>query len=426
MTTSVRSRRRTRHALAAGLVLGMLVTAGCSTKAPSNDPAGSPHAGGVATGPGVTDTTIKLGVVTDQTSVFAGQAKSVGQGRELFWSEKNRQGGVCGRKVEFVVKNHGYNTQQAVSAYSQIKDEVLALQELLGSPMIAALLPSIKSDEMLSLVLSWSSTLLPNPYVVVPGSTYDVEMINGLQYLVDSGKLRRGDTVSHIYLEGDYGHNALEGSRAAARKLGLKLKEHTIKPTDTDLTAQITASRNSRAKAVLLSTTPAQTASAVSVAEASGFDATFMGSNPTFAPALLSGSAKNALQKNFLLVSSTAPFAAKADKPTAVREAYQKKFTDQPTSSVMLGYAQAEIMAGILQAACDKKDLTRPGLQNAMRGLSQVNTGGLIAPLDYSKAGAIPAREVYVLRPDAKTAGGLAVAQELSSSDLGKTYKPAK
>ncbi|WP_405927152.1 ABC transporter substrate-binding protein [Streptomyces sp. NBC_00035] len=425
MTTSVPSRRRVPHALAAGLVLGMIVTAGCSTKATGDD-AGSTQAGGVAAGPGVTDTTIKLGVLTDQTGAFAGLGKSVGQGRDLFWSEKNSQGGVCGRKVEFVVKNHGYNTQQAVSAYSQIKDEVLGVQELLGSPMIAALLPSIESDEMLSLVVSWSSTLLKNPNVVVPGSTYDVEMINGLQYLVDSGKLQRGDTISHIYLEGDYGQNALAGSRAAAEKLGLTLKEHSIKPTDSDLTAQVTASRNSSAKAVLLSTAPAQTASAVSVAEASGYDATFLGSNPTFTPTLLSGSAKTALQENFLLVGSTAPFASKAEKPTAVREAYETKYTEQPTSYVNLGYAQAEIMAGILEAACDKKDLTRSGLQTAMRGLSQVDTGGLIAPLDYSQAGAIPAREVYVLRPDGKAAGGLVIAQELSSCDLAKTYEPAE
>lgn len=425
MTTSAPSRRGIPHALAAGIVLGMIVTAGCSTKATTDD-AGTSESGGVATGPGVTDTKIKLGVVTDQTGAFAGLGKSVGQGRDLFWSEKNGQGGVCGRKVEFVVKNHGYNTQQAVSAYSQIKDEVLAVQELLGSPMIAALLPSIKSDEMLSLVVSWSSTLLENPYVVVPGSTYDVEMINGLQYLVDSGKLQRGDTISHIYLEGDYGQNALAGSRAAAEKLGLTLKEHSIKPTDTDLTAQVTASRNSGAKAVLLSTAPAQTASAVSVAEASGFDTTFLGSNPTFTPTLLSGSAKTALQDTFLLVSSTAPFASKAEKTTAVREAYEKKYTEQPTSYVNLGYAQAEIMAGILEAACDKKDLTRSGLQTAMRGLSQVDTGGLIAPLDYSEVGAIPAREVYVLRPDAKAVGGLGIVKELSSSDLAKTYEPAE
>ncbi|MGP3954064.1 ABC transporter substrate-binding protein [Streptomyces sp. 7N604] len=425
-SSSTRTRRRARTTLATCLLLGIAVTAGCSTKATTTQDGSGQGAGEIATGPGVTDKTVKLGVITDQTGVFAGLAKSVLQGRDLFWTEKNKEGGVCGRKVEFVVKDHGYHTQQAVSAYSQVKGEVLALQELLGSPMIAALLPTIKSDEMLSLAVSWSSGLLDNPYVVVAGTTYDVEMINGLQYLVDSRKLRRGETVSHIYLEGDYGQNALEGSRAAAKKLGLKLKEHKIKPTDTDLTAQVTSSRNAKAKAVLLTTTAAQTASAVSVAEASGFDATFLGSNPSFSPALLSGSAKKALHKRFLLVSSTAPFSSKADKPSTVRKAFTKKFSGQPTSYVMYGYAQSEIMAEILQEACDNKDLTRAGLLKAMRGLSDVDTDGLIAPLDYSKSGAIPARQVYILRPDAKVAGGLRIAQDLYSSELGDSYEPAK
>ncbi|NBM18568.1 ABC transporter substrate-binding protein [Streptomyces sp. GC420] len=418
-----RTGRGTRRTIAMSVLLGVLVTAGCSTKATEGDaPAGGSDK--LATGPGVTDKTIKLGVLTDQTGVFAGAAKAGNQGRELFWDEKNAEGGVCGRKVEFVVKDHGYQTQQAVSGYAQIKDEVLALDELLGSPMIAALLPTLESDEMLTLAVSWSSTLLDNPYVVISGTTYDIEMINGLQHLVDTKKLGRGDVVSHIYLEGDYGQNALEGSRAAAKKLGLKLKEHKIKPTDTDLTAQVTSSRNAKAKAVLLTTTGAQTASAVSVAEASGYGATFLGSNPSFSPALLSGSAKSALQKQLLFVSSVAPFSSEADRPAKVRKLFNKKFKGEAQSSyVMYGYAQGEIMARILETACENKDLTRKGLFTALKNLSRVDTGGLVAPLDFSNSGQIPARQTYVLKPDARTEGGTKVVKELFTSELGATYK---
>jgi hypothetical protein len=42
--------------------------------------------------------------------------------------------------------------------------------------------------------------------------------------------------------------------------------------------------RAAEAKFILMSTTPQQ---AASIAESQGFDATFMGSNPTFLPSLL-------------------------------------------------------------------------------------------------------------------------------------------
>jgi ABC-type branched-subunit amino acid transport system substrate-binding protein len=426
------SRPQTRRSMTATVVrvtaaaaMVAVVTAGCSTKSDSGTTEGG--SGKLATGQGVTDKSIKLGVLTDQTGVFAGAGKAIGQGRQLFWDAKNGQGGVCNRQVEFVVKDHGYNPQQAVAGYAQVKNEVLAIDELLGSPMIAALLPSLESDQMLTLAASFSSSLLANPYVVVSGTTYDVEMINGLQALVDSKKLAAGDTVSHIYLDGDYGLNALAGAKAAASQLGLKLVEHKIKPTDADLTAQVTASKNAGAKAVLLTTTGAQTGSAVSVAQGNGYDATFLGSNPAFSPTLLKGSAKSALETKLYVVSSIAPFSSDAAGPTQVRQSFTTKFPDQPQSTyVMYGYAQGEIMARILEAACQNNELTRPGLLNALKGLSNIDTQGLIAPLDYSKPGGIPGRQVYLMQPSATTPGGLKVVQSLFSSPIGDSYQPAK
>ncbi len=397
----------------------LLLSAACSVKSTN-------ASGGAATGTGVTATSIKLGVLTDRTGVFAGAGKGVEQGRDLFWRKKNSSGGVCGRQVEFVVKDHGYNAQQAVSAYAQLKGEVLALDELLGSPMIAALLPDLQSDEMLTFAVSFSSSLLANPYVVITGATYDIEMINGLHWLADQKKVARGDKVGHILLDGDYGANALAGSRAAAKDLGLTVVEHTIKPTDADLTAQVTALRNAGAKVVLLTTTPAQTASAVAVAEGSGYDATFLGSNPAFSPALLKSPARAALEKRLVIATSIAPFAADGVGPTEVRTGFNATFGSAPkTNWVMYGYAQGEIMAQILEAACKSGSLTRPDLLKAFQSLDNVDTRGLLPPLDFGKPGSIPARQVRIVVPDSGVDGGQRIAADLFAAESAETYEHA-
>lgn len=403
------------YKLAAALAATAMLVA-CSPKAATvNGP-------GNATGPGVTDQVIKLGVLSDRTGAFAGSAKSVEQGRQLFW---NDHGAVCGRRVEFVVKDHGYNAQNAVTAYTQLRGEVLALDELLGSPMIAALLPDIEADQMLTMAVSWSSSLLANPYVVLTGKTYDVEMINGIHWLTKYKQLAKGDRVGHIFLEGDYGENAAAGSRAAAGEYGFQLLEHKIKPTDTDLTGQLTALRGAGAKFVLLTTTPPQTASAVSVAEASGFDATFLASNPGHSPALLAGPARAALEKRLFVATSTAPFSSENAGPADVRTKFLAKHGDQQKSAyVMYGYAQGEIMAKILDAACKKGELTRAGLRAAFESLDDVRTNGLVAPLNYSKPGQIPAREVFLARPDAGADGGLAQLEGLFAAPLATSYQP--
>src|SRR5436190_11780430 len=390
---------RTTRLAAIGALVAALAVTGCATKKTSTE-AGA-GGGKLLTGPGVTDTTIKLGVLTDRTGPYAGLGKAVEQGRTLYWDTKNAAGGVCGRKVEFVLKDHGYNPQNAVTAYAAVKDDVLAMHELLGSPEIAALLDSIKSDQMLTGALSWSSNLLTNQYVVIAGTTYDVEMINSVDYLVKNKGLVKGDKIGHIFHEGDYGENGDAGAIAAAKEYGLELLPYKIKPTDADLTAQVTALKAAGAKAVLLTVAPAQTASAVGVAAASGYAVPFVANAPSFSTALLTSPAKAALEKQLLVATSIAPFNSTASGPTQVRTSFLAKYPDATKLQYALfGYAQAQIMGRILDNACKNNDLSRAGLLKSFQSLKDVSTDGLLAPLDYSKPGQIPARQTYILRPD--------------------------
>jgi ABC-type branched-subunit amino acid transport system substrate-binding protein len=274
------------------------------------------------------------------------------------------------------------------------------------------------------MAVSFSSSLLDNPYVVVTGATYDIEMINAVQWLFDNGQVAEGDTVGHVYLEGDYGENALAGTHFAAEQLGVTIAEQKVQPTDEDLTAQVTALEQAGATVVLLTTTPPQAASAVAIAQANGLDMTFVGSNPTFSPALLASPAAAALQESYLMVSSIAPYASEAAGPTSVRDAFGASFADQtPTHFVLYGYAQGELMAQILETACANGTLTRDGLLAAFQSLSDVDTKGLVAPMDFSSPGEPSAREVLILKPDANVEGGLTVVEDLFASPLAADFR---
>jgi ABC-type branched-subunit amino acid transport system substrate-binding protein len=405
----------------------VIAAAACSTK--DDEPsatAGDGDAGAATleTGPGVTDDTITLGVLTDQSGPFAGASKGIAQGRQLFWDARNADGGVCDRTVEFTVSDHAYNAQNATTLYADMQPDVLAFDELLGSPMIDALRSTIDQDGVLTMAVSFSSSVLDSPSMVVTGATYDIEMINALQWLMDQGRIAEGDTVGHIYLEGDYGENALAGARYAADELGVEIAAQKVQPTDADLSAAVTALEDAGAGVVLLTTTPPQAASAVAVAQANGFDMSFVGSNPTFSPALLASPAAGALQASYLMVSSIAPYASDAAGPADVRSAFAAEFAGEtPTHFVLYGYAQGELMAQILETACENGALTRPGLLEAFQSLDDVDTAGLVAPMDFSDPGQPPAREVHILKPDASVDGGLTEVQGLFASPLAAEFQ---
>ena len=413
--------------LAAGWLAVAFLLAGlvaCGSKGTESSSGGGE--GNVKAGPGVTATTIKLGALTDLSGVFAPLAQPLTQANQLYWKDRNAQGGVCGRKVELEIKDHGYDPQKAVVQYRDFSAGIDGLQQLLGSPITAALLPTLKQDSMISLLSAWPSSLLTNDNIIIVGTTYDVEMINVLDYLKKKGMIKSGDTIGHLYFEGEYGENGLKGSKYFASKNGMKVVEQKIKATDEDMSGQVAAFKRAGVKAIAVTTAPTQLASVAGIAASQGMKVPIVGNNPTYDPALLKSPAAEAVKANTYISGSIAPWTL--DKPEVqsvsqkFRAAYPKS---DPKASVQFGWAQAAVMYQILNKACENKDLTRAGLIKAAHQLSGVDTGGLIAgSLDYTKVGQPATRAVYIARP-ADVTGGLKALPGTFESETAKSYDVA-
>src|SRR5213075_560140 len=222
---------RVLRVFAVAVILALAVAA-CGSKGSSSSGGSSGGGGGsVKTGPGVTDKTISLGVLTDLSGVFAPLACPLTKANQMYWDQQNGKGGVCGRTVKLIVKDHGYDPQKAVFQYRDLAPKVAGLQQLLGSPITAALLPTLKSDRMVSLLSAWPSSLLGNDFVIEIGAPYDIELINALDYLKSKGKIKSGGKIGHVYYEGEYGENGLKGSKYFASKNGMTVVEQKIQPT---------------------------------------------------------------------------------------------------------------------------------------------------------------------------------------------------
>ncbi|MEV7996614.1 ABC transporter substrate-binding protein [Streptomyces sp. NPDC086077] len=401
----------TRILLASALSALLLATTGCSSKA-DGDNAGGDGADGVKSGPGVTDKTVRLGALTDLTGPYATLGKSIVQAQQMWADETNADGGICGRKVEIVVEDHGYDVQKAVTAYADISADVVALPQVIGSPVVAALIDDIEQDHMLTFPQAWAASLLGKDSVQVLGTTYDVDMIAAVDFLTRTKGLKKGDKIGHVYFEGDYGANALEGSTWAAERAGLTVTGQKIKATDTDLTAQVSALRAAGVKAVLVSAGPAQTASLAGVAASRGLRVPIVSSAPGFAPQLMKTPAAKALEA-MLHVVSAAP-AVSSDLPgvKSMVAAYEKKYPGSLVDSgVLSGYNAAQLMGADLKKACEAGSLAREDVVKAHRSQKNVDTG-LGTPQNFSDVNAPASLSTYVLRPDAKALGALVIAEE--------------
>ncbi len=386
---------------------------------------GGETSGGVKGGPGVTAKTITLGVQTDLSGVFAALGAVITQSNRLYWKDQNAKGGICGRQVKLIVKDHGYDPQTAVTQYRDIAPNVAALLQVIGSPISAALLPSWKRDNMLALLAAWPPTLLGEKPVGIIGASYDVEAINGIDWMMKNKGLKKGDKIGDLYFEGDYGEGGLVGVKYAAQKAGLQVVEQKIKATDTDMSGQVAAFKRAGVKAMWMTVGPKQLASAAGVAKASGLDVPIGGNGPVFSPTLLGTAVGPTLEKNLTVFGSTAPISY--DKPAIKKAAAQYTAAypkGTPQVAVTTGFAESELMKATLEKACQDKDLSRENIVKSFRSLSNVDTGGLLAgPLDYTQLGKPSTQEIYVAGIDKQAEGGQKVIDGPLKSDLLSGYK---
>lgn len=415
------TRRLSSAAVAAATALALALTA-CSSKA-EDDPAsgddgdGGETAEGLKTGVGVGDDTIAIGALTDMTGPYATLGASVTQAQQQYVKQVNADGGVCERDLELVVRDHSYDAQKATSAYNELEGEVLGFAQFIGSPYVTALKDQIDSDDHAVVIAqAWTASLLGSPYIQMVGGTYDVETINAVDFLVDAKGLGEGDVIGHVYFEGAYGENALAGAQYAAGELGMSVVEQPIKPTDEDMTAQVSALAQEGVSAIIVSAGPRQAASVAGVAAAAGLSVPIIGNNSAFAPQLLGTDAAPALLNEFYIASPSLPVGDPGS--VAITDAYLAEYPDATLDQgVVAGHGAAKLFVEALQGACDAGDLTREGVAAALAGLTAFD-GGFGLTHDFSEPSQPSTTAAYILRPDAEAPGGMSVERDAEAAEL--------
>jgi hypothetical protein len=175
-------------------------------------------------------------------------------------------------------------------------------------------------------------------------------------------------------------------------------------------------------RAIALSTTPQQTASAAIVNQQLKLNVPLIGSSTAFTPALLAGPSARALG-NLSIVSSSVPFSSEVPEARHVAGAYrQSGDTALPDSAVTYGYATGEIWGELLKRACANHELTRSGIQEALHQSTQFSTDAVVADLDLTRPGAPATRQDYLALPDPAMPGGLRQVTPLFLSPEARSY----
>ena len=218
-------------------------------------------------GPGVTDTEIKLG----STMPYSGPASSygiIGKSEAAYFAMINDQGGINGRKIDFIVRDDAYSPPKTVENIRELveQDHVLATFNTLGTPPNTAIQNYMNDNKVPQLFVAtgankWNDPK-HHPWTIGWQPSYQIEARIYARYIL---KNIPNAKIAVLYQNDDFGKDYLIGLRQGLGDKADKMivTNQTYETTDATVDSQIVAMQGSGADVVLTAAIPKFAAQAI-------------------------------------------------------------------------------------------------------------------------------------------------------------------
>ena len=367
---------------------------------------------------------IYLGSISDVTEgPFAALGKAIVASQAAFWNKVNEEGGIGGYDVDVAtyVRDNKYNPQVHAQVYQEIKPNILAIAQTLGSPTTAAIVDDLTASNIVAAPATWTSAWAFNDLVVESGTNYCFESMNFVDYAVENFQPAK---IAAVHLEGDYGNDSAAGVKIAAEAHGLEFLDIVTQTGTENQTGPIDRIVNEKPDVVVITTGPADAATIIGQAVARGYTGKFMGSGPAYSPALLQSPAAAAIQAQYIVGGYWQPFGSDTPAHNAMREALGEV---TPNDGYTSGWMWSYPLKAALEKAAENGDLTRAGLAAAVKELTSVDyEGGLpegAGNYAESPESALRASMINNVVPDAPGLTGLEPVETFYTGPTAEGYE---
>ncbi|QCX27659.1 ABC transporter substrate-binding protein [Nocardioides jishulii] len=386
-----RTRPAPRTAVTAAALACLLTLPACGAggRDESSDDAGG------ATDTGVTADSVTIGAHYPLTGVGAPGYSEIPTGAQAYFDYVNANGGVHGRKIEYIVRDDGYNPTNTSKVTNELlfSDEIFAMVGGLGTPTHSAVVDQLNSEGVPDLFVSSGSLMWgddpgerPMTFGWQPDYESEAKIIG--QYVAEN----MPDAKVGLYLQDDdLGEDAEKGVRRYLDDQIVAVERYAS--GNTDVGPQIAGLQGAGADLVLGFNTPAYTALAQLVSMKLGYKPQWfvssIGSDAPLVGSLLSEFSEGAVKAGTgaldgVLTSEYIPTTDQPDDPWV--QLWQKVWDEhggkgELTNYRIYGMSHAYATVQALQGA--GKDLTREGIVEYLKENGSDLDGPQLAPFRY-------------------------------------------
>ncbi len=353
--------------------------------------------------PGFDGKTIKLGVLTPLSGIASVIGKPLTNGNKVYWDSVNAKGGVGGKyKVQLSQQDSQYDVATALQGYDQIKGDVVAFQQVLGTQIMKAVLQRLKPDQLTAAPATLDSLWVKVPQLVPIGAPYQVEAANGFDYYINKGG-GKGKKICALAQDDEYGAACLQGLTFAAKQLKFSVATTARFATGSDVSAQVGQLADAKCEAVFLASLPNDTTSIVTKMIGRNFTPQVLGLAPSWLSGFESSPDQGPFFAQHFLLLSEGPAWGDTTVPGMKKmlDDVQQFSPDQkPDQYFAFGYAQSWAMDQVLEQAVKNGDLSKAGIAKAVNQVGSLKFQNLVGDYTYgSSAGSRnPPRDTTIFK----------------------------
>lgn len=417
------------HRVAAGLVAGTVVLAGCAgTSGDSDDGGGNGASGELSAVPGFdpADGTIHVGVIVPLSGPLGVAGKDILLGTQIYVDRINEAGGIAGEyPIEIVSADSEFDPQAALAAYNGMAEDVTLFAAVLGAGIISALLPAAAQDDSLIIPASDNSEWLREPNVIPVRPHYEATIANGLAY---ANEQVEGQRFCAIYQDDPTGESVIRGVDHAVEEMDLDYAGAvSFAIGTTDFTPQVSQLKSDGCEVVAFGGTSANTANVMASAVQLDFAPQWVGLTNAFQVTLLGSPVYDYLNEHFLVASAGTEWGDTSVEGMEQLMADFDKYAPEgsaPSSIIPGGYQFGFVLEAILEEAVERGDLSHESILDISHSDLQVDFKGLYPDIEY---GPVDERQspsaIAIFGIDQSATGGLKTVERDYDSEAAQSFE---
>jgi len=215
---------------------------------------------------GATDTEIKIGNIMP----YSGPASAygvIGKTEDAYFKKINAEGGINGRKINFVTYDDGYSPPKAVEQARKLveSDEVLVVFNPLGTPSNSAIQKYLNAKKVPQLFVATGATKWNDPkdfpWTIGWQPSYQSEAHIYAKYLM---KEKPDGKIAILFQNDDFGKDYLKGLKEGlGAKASMIIAEESYETTEPSIDSHIVKLKSTGADVFISITTPKFAAQAI-------------------------------------------------------------------------------------------------------------------------------------------------------------------